>query len=268
MMAQSDWLVPLEAQELLSIKEFDEEFAIEGSLIYENSCISCHGSPSMSNYSLMVPAPGDPAEERFQIQNDGDLLYKIQKGRGTMPGFENSLSENEIWSLVAYIRSFNPDYKQERPNMEGVEIPVYDLSMTYDENVDKLVVKLVSDSVPVAEASVSAFIQGMFGNHQLGKVQTNELGIAYFDIDSKIPGDSLGFITITTKASKGYGSTTLTQKLAAAFPTKHRSAIEGRHLWSVSKNAPIWLKLAFMLVIIIIWGTIVYVVFGLRKLRA
>lgn len=265
--AQSDWVAPEETKENLSFREFEEDFSAEGQIIYENSCVSCHGNPSMANYTLMVPAPGDPAEGKFQNQTDGELFYKLQKGRGSMPGFEDVLSEEELWSLVSYMRSFNPDFVQERPNMEGVEIPEYKIVFEFDDNVDKLVVKVFEEEQPVEKVLVSAFIKGMFGNHTLGKSMTNDLGIAYFDVDAKIPGDEEGNLTIIAKASKGYGSAKLTEKVKAVEPTVYTSVTDGRHLWSPSKKAPVWLKLAFLAVAVGIWGTIFYILFGLRKIK-
>lgn len=265
--AQSDWQAPEDAKKNLSFREFDEEFTIEGKLIYDNSCLSCHGNPSMANYTLMVPAPGDPAEVKFQNQTDGELYYKVQKGRGSMPGFEDVLSEEEIWSLVSFMRSFNSEFVQERPNLEGIEIPEYRMTFDFDDNVDKLVVKVYEGEVAVEDVLVSAFIKGMFGNHSLGKVQTNELGIAYFDVDAKIPGDEDGNLTLIAKASKGYGSAKLTQKVKAVEPNFITPVTAGRHLWSPSKNAPVWLKIAFLLVAIGIWGTIFYILIGLRKIK-
>lgn len=265
--AQNEWLAPEESKQHLSIREFDEEFTNEGKVIYDNSCLSCHGNPSMSNYTLMVPAPGDPAEAKFQKQTDGELYYKVQQGRGSMPGFVDVLSEEEIWSLVSFMRSFNPEYVQERPSLEGIEIPEYRMTFEFDDNVDKLVVKVYEGEEAVEDVLVSAFIKGMFGNHSIGKHQTNALGIAYFDVDAKIPGDAEGNLTILAKASKGYGSAKLTQNVKAVEPNSITPVTAGRHLWSPSKKAPVWLKIAFLAVFVGIWGTIFYILIGLRKIK-
>ena len=264
-----EWIVPDKEKNNLSIKTFDEDFALEGQFIYENSCTSCHGNPGKADYSIMSPTPGDIISRRFQRQKDGELFYKIKKGKGAMPAFEDALSQEEIWNLVAYIRSFNESYKQEFPNLEGIVIPKLTLKLDFDDNVDKLVVKVLNeeDSSYVEDASVSAYIKSMFGKYSLGKSKTNKLGIAYFDVDYKIPGDSLGNLNIIAKVSKGYGSAKMTEKMQIAKPSEIRSAIEGRHLWSKDNSAPIWLKLFFFASIIGIWGTIIFVVLGLNKIK-
>jgi len=115
--------------------------------------------------------------------------------------------------------------------------------------------------------TVKAFVTGGFGNYLLGKSQCNELGIAYFDIDSKMPGDEEGNLEIIVKASKGFGSAKEVRKMKVVEPVSFKSAIEGRHLWSVSKRAPYWLIVTFLSSLIGIWGTIIYVVVGLSKMQ-
>jgi len=265
--ARSEWDIPPEADKKISFHEFTDETRIEGMSVYENSCQSCHGSPSIKDYALMFPSPGDPADETFQSQSDGSMFYKIQKGKGIMPAFEDVMSDDEIWALIAYIRSFNDKYEQPVPDLEGIEIPELKLVLDFDDNVDKIVVKLTSESKNVEGATVSVFITGMFGNLSLGKEITNQLGIAYFDVDTKMPGDTEGNLNIIAKAKKGYGSAKLVQKLKVVEPTIKKSAIEGRHLWSTSKNAPYWLKFAFYFVVIAIWGTILYIIIGLYRIK-
>ncbi len=36
---------------------------------------------------------------------DGDLAWKIAEGRGAMPGWRETLSDEDIWDLVNFIRS-------------------------------------------------------------------------------------------------------------------------------------------------------------------
>lgn len=265
--AQEIWQVPRETEDQVSLFVFEEDFQYEGKKTYENSCVSCHGYPSQNNFTAMSPPPGDPASSQFQSQNDGVLFYKIKTGRGTMPGFGEILSEEEIWSIVAYIRSFNADYEQPKPNLEGVVIPNLSMTFEFDNNVDKLVVKLYDDGTPVADGSVSAFIKGMFGNMSIGKTSTNDLGIAYFDVDTKLPGDENGNATFIAKASKGYGSTKLTKTMAVVAPTIKKSAIEGRHLWSTIWQAPVWLLITFFGGVILIWSAIIYIIIGVIQIK-
>lgn len=262
------WNVPEQEAENVAIFNFDDDFASEGRMTYTNSCLSCHGAPNQGDFTLMSPPPGDVASERFQTQKDGELFYKIKNGRGSMPGFSEGLSDEEIWGVVAYMRSFNNKYVQPKPNLEGIEIPKISLKISFDQNIDKLVVKVFAeDGSPVIESGVSAYIKSMFGKLKLGSSKTNKFGIAYFHIDPSLPGDSIGKRTVLVKASKGYGTAKATQLMKVAKPTIAKSAIEGRHLWSTDKMAPIWLKFLFWSTILGIWSAIFYIVFGLLRIK-
>lgn len=73
-----------------------------GKQIYEQNCVSCHSADLSGGIGKPLnagsPAAGDPDEE---------LLETITNGvSGTaMPAWGNSLSEDEIKAVLAYIRS-------------------------------------------------------------------------------------------------------------------------------------------------------------------
>ena len=265
--AQSDWQVPAKENENLSPFLFDDDMVLEGRISYENSCTSCHGTPGQDDYTPMSPTPGDPASDQFQLQTDGALFYKIKKGRGTMPKFEDAFADDELWNLVAYMRSFNENYTQELPDMEGIVIPEYKMKLGFDENVDKLVVKVFAEEAPQEEVSVVAYVKGTFGKHLLGKAQTNELGIAYIDVDPTLPGDEEGKVDVIVKATKDYARAKVEENMIMAKPTIRHSAIEGRHIWSTDRMAPIWLKITFFVTVFGVWFVLMFIVFGLRNIK-
>jgi mono/diheme cytochrome c family protein len=78
-------------------------------IIYENRCANCHGAngdgkgPKAEELSV---APADFRNARVMAAvTDGELYWQITKGARPMPSFE-SLSEQERWQLVDYIRTF------------------------------------------------------------------------------------------------------------------------------------------------------------------
>ncbi|MDP4291618.1 MAG: cytochrome c, partial [Bacteroidota bacterium] len=79
-----------------------------GKALYEVNCQSCHGNPGKGNYLRgLNPPPADLGSEQAQNQTDGELFYRISEGNPIMPKFKATLSENERWELVSFIRSFN-----------------------------------------------------------------------------------------------------------------------------------------------------------------
>jgi putative copper resistance protein D len=73
------------------------------------NCSSCHGRDGSGNGPAaggLLPPPGALASE-VSTASEGDLAYVITNGvAGTgMPGFAATLSENDRWDLVNYLRS-------------------------------------------------------------------------------------------------------------------------------------------------------------------
>lgn len=262
-----EWTVPAEEAEKVSPYIFEEDMVADGEVLYENSCTSCHGTPTENNFMPFSPPPGDPASEQFQSQPDGALFYKIQKGRGVMPVFENILAGEEIWSLVAYIRSFNKEYVQPEFDYGDEVLSELKFDLDFDENIDKLVVKVFSDGEVEEGIDVSAFVVGMFGKFPLGKTKTNELGLAYLDVDPSLPGDKQGNLDILVRVKKGYAIEKAITSMRIAEPAQQTSLIEGRHLWSTGDKAPIWLLVTFSSIVVGIWGAILYIIFGLLRLK-
>ena len=78
-------------------------------LIYESRCANCHGidgdgkGPKAEELSV---ATADFRNARAMAAiTDGELYWQITKGARPMPNFE-SLSEQERWELVDYVRTF------------------------------------------------------------------------------------------------------------------------------------------------------------------
>jgi mono/diheme cytochrome c family protein len=77
--------------------------------IYRNRCENCHG-PDGDGKGSKAPelsvAPADFSDPRAMAAlTDGEMFWQITKGARPMPSFE-SLSEEERWELVDYIRTF------------------------------------------------------------------------------------------------------------------------------------------------------------------
>lgn len=82
-----------------------------GRQIYATACISCHG-PGGEGDGVAAPflevKPSSLIDPKVQKQADGELFWKISKGRSPMPGFEASYSKEQLWQAVTYIKSLAP----------------------------------------------------------------------------------------------------------------------------------------------------------------
>lgn len=88
-----------------------------GRWLYATNCVGCHGYDGKGNGWLAwtmfvkVPPPDFTDEDVMAARTDEQLYRSIAEGmhRGrkkTMRGFAKSLSTEEIWRAVAYVRSF------------------------------------------------------------------------------------------------------------------------------------------------------------------
>jgi cytochrome c553 len=78
------------------------------SATFRTKCAMCHGQDgggSEVGKSMNVPDLRSPA---VQMLSDSELAQAIANGKGGMPQFKNSLSEDQIQALVTYIRSLHP----------------------------------------------------------------------------------------------------------------------------------------------------------------
>jgi mono/diheme cytochrome c family protein len=74
---------------------------------FKGKCAMCHGpdgAGSTVGKSMNVP---DLRSAAVQKLPDAQLIQIISEGKGGMPPFKNSLSDDQIHSLVAYVRSLN-----------------------------------------------------------------------------------------------------------------------------------------------------------------
>src|ERR1700688_870509 len=72
---------------------------------FRTKCAMCHGpdgSGSEVGKSMHVPDLRSPAVQKLP---DAQLAEIISDGKGGMPSFKSSLSEGQVHSLVAHIRS-------------------------------------------------------------------------------------------------------------------------------------------------------------------
>jgi cytochrome c6 len=75
--------------------------------VFKSTCASCHGQNGVATpvgKSLNAPDLGSAV---VQKQTTGQLQQIISGGKGNMPPFKGSLSEAQISSLAAYVRTLS-----------------------------------------------------------------------------------------------------------------------------------------------------------------
>lgn len=270
-----EWKVPENKKTVLCDFEFNEQIINTGKTIYTTNCRSCHGIPGEADFINLIPAPGDPASDKFQSNADGELYYKIREGREQMPSFKNVLSVTEVWSVISYIRSFHDSYRQQISdiikitNLKWKDILIV-LSADKETNTIKAYLSGTENNMrtPIEGADINLFAYRYFGKLQLDESKkTNKSGYANFNIPEDLPGDSAGFISINAILDEEVFGTIRTDTiLNIGVPISPVSLVKDRAIWNVSSKAPLWLLLTYGLGALIVWIFIFYLMFQLKAI--
>ncbi len=103
---EGHWMAPAQqARRHNPVKSTPDSLA-RGEALFQAHCTSCHGGRGEGDGPAAASLAPKPAnlQEMSGHHSDGDLAWKIAKGRGAMPGWKGILSQKQIWDLVNHIR--------------------------------------------------------------------------------------------------------------------------------------------------------------------
>lgn len=142
----ANWEAPDEANAQNSPFPITADVELKGGKLYSLYCRTCHGENGLGDGAAgsgLDPKPANFHRKKVQSQSNGAIFYKLSTGRGAMPAFKNSLSEEQRWQLVSYIRKL--------PNIKGVVKPPValrpDIKVEHVMDVDSLAVRILRNPV-------------------------------------------------------------------------------------------------------------------------
>jgi len=272
-----EWNVPEARKKKVSPIRFTEETIKKGESLFNSNCQSCHGNPGKKNFANLTPSPGDPASADYQDQTDGEMFYKITTGKSPMPSFKSILNEDDRWSIISFIRSFNKNYIQPEPKISANSTEyTIDLTVTKLPDSNKILItaraySLNTDTVKIKGADITVYTKRYFGLLQVGdRKTTDDKGTVIFNFPKDIPGDSSGLVTLVIRLNDeigefGEGETKV--KLHLGTPTHPKSLIDTRAMWTVRSQAPYWLIIAYCLAVLAMIACLLYILNQLMIIR-
>jgi len=103
------WVVPANFKTMKNPAAKGDAGNKAGMALYTKNCASCHGKAGLGDgvkARALKQFPGDFSKAEYQGQSDGDHFYKTKFGRGEMPKYEGKLTDDDIWNMVNYMRTF------------------------------------------------------------------------------------------------------------------------------------------------------------------
>jgi mono/diheme cytochrome c family protein len=264
-----EWTVPADQKNKINPQEYNLANVNKGKDLYLKNCKSCHGDAGKNNVLPLVPPPVDISSEKMQKNTEGELYYKITNGRGAMPQFKATISDDDRWRIVNYISNFSP---KKQPLL--VDAPPVKAKLLASVNEQEKKVEVFAEyefngvftKLPNTPIAIST--KKTFGNIEMGKVLTDENGRAEFTIPETVIGDEEGYVNIVVSLDESYIADIVVldkAKVGQLKPTP--KLIQKGILWSTNENIQIWLLFSYIAAAGGAWLTIGYIVFQIAKIK-
>jgi mono/diheme cytochrome c family protein len=101
------WVAPAEADNLVNPLKINNAVLAKGKVLYSTECVVCHGIYGNAKTGIadtLQQKPKDFTQEDFLTQTDGAIFWKLSEGRGLMQPFKTMMNEEEIWSVIVYVK--------------------------------------------------------------------------------------------------------------------------------------------------------------------
>jgi mono/diheme cytochrome c family protein len=106
------WVVPPEAKAVKSPLAPSPAAVAAGKAIYDDKCANCHGDKGKGDgpeADMYDTPPADLTKPGvLDGMSDGELFWKISRGRRPMPAFEKQFNEEQRWQIVQFVRTLAP----------------------------------------------------------------------------------------------------------------------------------------------------------------
>jgi mono/diheme cytochrome c family protein len=217
----SDWVAPPREARKTNPLPDDEATIAKGKAVFLSQCVSCHGETGVGNGPAakdLAKHPGDLTSRGVQDQSDGSIFWKISTGRAPMTAFQGTLSAEERWEVIRYVRTFGKaSTAVSYPTIEAPEALRSSLSMLF-EAYDAYRVSLVKADDKASAAAQPALQSAV---EQMRKVAmanaAPQLSSAWKDAVDSVSSSVDGLAKSTKLAERRAGFQQLSTKAESAW---------------------------------------------------
>jgi mono/diheme cytochrome c family protein len=110
----SKWEPPKTADDIHNPFTNDAAATQEGKTNYHLYCAPCHGDKGRGDGAAaagLSVKPADHSSAAIQSKSDGALFWEMSEGHSPMPAYKTTLTEQQRWQLVNFIRTLAKTHK-------------------------------------------------------------------------------------------------------------------------------------------------------------
>lgn len=158
-------------------------------------------------------------------------------------------------------------------SVHAQEDQVATIKLSFDQNDSMRICKaiVISGDKPVNEVEVHFYVQRMYSLLPIGSaIATDSMGEAITEFPLDLPGDKSGNIVVVAKIEEddNFGNLESRSEVKwGVMPVEAEEHWDARSLSAARDKAPMILILVSNLIIVSIWGTIIYVIYQVFRIK-
>lgn len=259
------WQVTAEHADKTNPLKIEPKNLALGRNIFKRSCVACHGEKADGKGLILSTSLIDSA---FQKQSDGVVYFKITTGRDKMPPFAAMLKEDEIWSVINYLRVLVDPSAIPPPKNVKLEV----LTGEEIKSITASVFSADTFRLPMNEVDVHFYLKSDFGLMRVGETSnfTGVDGKVKVVFPENIIGDTEGNIKLIIKIENNFlynDTEVLIEKKWGKPLVSHEDKFNRRSLWGARDKSPVWLLILANGILVVVWAVILFVVINLFRIK-
>jgi mono/diheme cytochrome c family protein len=109
---QEPWNAPARAAKKKNPIATSAESVGKGKDLFVKNCLTCHGPEGKGDgpgaLACLPKKVGNLSDSKLWKQPDGALFWKVTTGNKPMVSFEATLSEEDRWNVINFVRTLSP----------------------------------------------------------------------------------------------------------------------------------------------------------------